>query len=86
MRFTDHAGLVWEVMDYTGSHPHRKRVSLGNWKADGRAFVPVDREGPVLLYAFGLIAHRDAEERNLMQQLSFAKPATATQGERMQRN
>ncbi len=89
--FTDVAGRAWEVIDYRieprpGQRPVKRRVPLGDWKAEGRAFVPVGREGPVLLHHFGYTAYREPTPKTLNSQLDSAKPATATPAERMQRN
>ena len=90
--FTDAAGRAWSVIDYKvipspqGEHGKKRRVPLGDWNAEGRAFVPIGREEPVLLYRFGLTPYRDLTPRTLQQQLDLAKPSIATPAERMQRN
>lgn len=86
--FTDAAGFSWSVVDFdqhllTGK---KKRRPLGAWDANGRAFVPIGRKAPVMLYEFGRVAYHDTEARTLAAQLAAAKPATATAAERMQRN
>jgi hypothetical protein len=75
--FADDADLDWAVVDYSGTPDTREPMSLGNPNADGRAFIPVDRDGPVLLYHLGRETYRDTERRTLLNQLHFAKPAPA---------
>lgn len=84
--FTDSAGRRWTVIDYMvpglpGSK--KKRVPISNWRAEGRAFVPVDRDGPVMLYAFDAAPNRYADTRTLEDQLHFAKPVHASAAERL---
>lgn len=75
--WTDADGLRWEVIDCWRPEIHgtRKRLALGSWKAETRAFVPVEREGPVMLYQFDRMPYRDATDKILAGQLQFAKPA-----------
>lgn len=87
MRWTDPStNLQWEVIDFVGARGARKKVELGHWTGEGRAFIPIDREGPVMLYSFGLVAQRGTDSRNLANLLSNAKPARASAGDRMQSN
>jgi hypothetical protein len=79
--WTDSEGREWEIVDF-----HRpdlktaKRLELGSHKAEGRAFVPREREGPTLIYNFGRIAYRDTGDRTLRNQLAYAKPAHVGSG------
>lgn len=83
-RFTDDAGQVWDVTDYvTTANFKKKRLPIGDFAADGRAFVPVGREGPVMIHRFGFTPYRDVDARTLRAQLELAKPSTATAGERL---
>ena len=74
MIWTDPSGLDWEIIDWQIKAGKRKRVTLGDWSAEGRAFVPYNREGQVLLFDFGRIAYRDAADRTLRDQHAHAKP------------
>jgi hypothetical protein len=69
-----------------GERGKKKRLPLGDWKAEGRAFVPVDRDGFAMLHRLGLTPYHDVGTRTLQQQLDLSKPSTATRAERMQRN
>jgi len=90
--FTDSVGRAWSVIDYgvipspQGERGEKKRVPLGDWSAEGRAFVPIGPDGPTMLHRFGLTPYHDVTPRILQQQLDLAKPSTATPAERMQRN
>jgi hypothetical protein len=62
----------------------RRAVPIGDWRSEARAFVPVNRDGPVLVYSFGPVGYRDdLRPKFLEDQLRFAKPLRATAGERM---
>lgn len=47
--FTDAAGRGWHVYDYkivnSGPLEKKRAVPIGDWSAEYRAFVPVNREG-----------------------------------------
>lgn len=66
-RFTDDAGHEWDVIDFkfAGDFKRKKRLPVGDRGADGRAFVPIGRDGPVMLHEFGTIAYRDLKPRTL---------------------
>lgn len=87
--FTDVAGRSWHVFDYRviGNGPDAKKRALpiGDWRAEARAFVPVNRDGPVLVYTFGPVAYRDSppQAKMLENELQFAKPLDATAASRM---
>lgn len=85
MNWTDPTGLAWEIIDWHRPDPagKRKRLELGAWNSDGRAFVPHERDGDVMIFEFGRIAYRDTSDRNLREQLRCAKRATAKAVERM---
>ena len=90
--FTDAAGREWSVIDYRvipsplGERGRKKRVPLVDRRAEGRAFLPIGRDGPVMLHRFGLTPYHDVAPRTLQQQLDVAKPSTATAAERMEPN
>lgn len=86
--WTDADGLAWEIIDWhrPGLEGKRKRLPLGSHKAEGRAFVPHERDGTIVIFEFGRIAYRDTKDRTLATQLKGAKPATARAVDRMQRN
>jgi hypothetical protein len=84
--FTDSAGNRWTVIDfYVPGLPGstKKRVPISNYRAEARAFIPVDREGPIMIYAFDFVAQRGVDVRNLESCLRYAKPLNATPGERL---
>lgn len=86
--FTDAAGRKWHVFDYrvvaSGPDAKKRAVPIGHWSSEARAFVPVNREGPILIYSFGAVAYRDdLRPRFLEDELRFAKPLNASAGERM---
>lgn len=81
--FADSAGAAWEVIDFVTVNGRKKRVPTGDHNADGRAFVPQGREAPVMVYRFGHVAYRTTEPKILEGQLRYAKPSTATPGQRM---
>jgi hypothetical protein len=83
--FRDSADREWKIVDYRVVDFKKKRVPLGDWRAEGRAFVPIDRDGPVMIHNFGYTPYRDTDNRTLQRQLDVAKPSTASAAERMQR-
>lgn len=87
--FTDRDGHRWTVVEYKMENGKRKRVPfrhlpMGDPSAQGRAFIPADDVGVVLLYRFETFAHRNIEPRTLQQQLDAAHPVHATPRERME--
>jgi hypothetical protein len=82
--FADAAGRAWTVIDYRVDGRKKKRVPLGDRRADGRAFVPDGWTGPVMLRSFGLWDYHTTEPKILEGQLHFAKPVGANALERMQ--
>ncbi|HTE44281.1 MAG TPA: hypothetical protein VK636_03465 [Gemmatimonadaceae bacterium] len=80
--FTDDAGLDWAVVDYTGMRDTREPVLLGHPSAEGRAFIPVDRAGPVMIYSLRRVSYRDTERRVLLDQLRFARPVADLRNDR----
>lgn len=83
--FTDSLGRAWTVIDYRVDGRTKKRVPIGDARADGRAFVPHGWDGPVMLRSFGLVEYRTTEPKILQGQLDHAKPSTANALERMAR-
>lgn len=84
--FTDRAGNRWTVIDFMvpglpGSK--KKRVPISNWRADGRAFVPVEHEAPIMIYVFDAAPNRYADPRCLEGQLQFARPLHASAADRL---
>jgi hypothetical protein len=67
--FTDSRGRRWTVIDYRVVGGKKKRVELGSWRAEGRAFVPDGWAGAVMLHPFGYVACHDTEPRTLEGQL-----------------
>jgi hypothetical protein len=86
MVWSDADGRAWEVVDYHFAGGKRKKIELGHWSAEGRAFVPHQRAGTVLLFEFSRVAYRDTAPRTLAAQFAMAKPVGSTAAERMQRN
>jgi hypothetical protein len=84
--FHDAAGRAWSVIDYKVVNGKKKRVALGSWTADGRAFVPSGWDRPVMLRQFISAEYHTTEPKILQGQLNLAKASTATPAERMQRN
>lgn len=76
MIWTDPTGLEWDVVDWRIVRDKRKRVELGSWESEGRAFVPYGREGDVMLFEFGRVAYRDTADRTLADQFRSAKPVS----------
>jgi hypothetical protein len=73
--FTDALGRAWDVFDFKTVAGRKRGVPIGHWSAEARAFVPVGRDGPVLVYPFGPVAYRDdLRPRFLENELRFAKP------------
>jgi hypothetical protein len=72
------------VIDYRVEGRRKKRVEIGDARAEGRAFVPDGWRGEVMVYPFGYVSYRTTEPRILADQLRFAKPAQTSAGERMQ--
>jgi hypothetical protein len=66
-----------------GSEAKKCAVPFGHWSAEARAFVPVNRDGPVTIYPFRAVAYREQSPRILEGQLEFAKPINASAAERM---
>jgi hypothetical protein len=83
LAFTDASGQSWEVIDFKAEIGRKQRVPLCNWRAEARAFVPVGREGNVMIYAFGAAPARWSDARTLNDQLHFAKPVGSSPGERL---
>jgi hypothetical protein len=82
--FTDASGRAWHVYDFRLVAGQRRAVPIADWRSEARTFVPVDREAPVLVYAFGFVAYRDdLRPKFLEDELRFAKPLNARTGERM---
>jgi hypothetical protein len=81
--FTDAAGRAWSVIDYKVIDGTKKRVALGSWTADDRAFVPDGWEGPVMLRHFIAADSRETQPKVLQGHLSFAKPSTTMPAERI---
>jgi len=82
--YTDALGQAWYVYDFRSVERRRRAVAIGDWRSEARAFVPVNRDGPVLVYAFGPVAYRDdLRPKFLEDQLRYAKPLSATAAQRM---
>jgi hypothetical protein len=76
--FTVSKGRRWTEIDYGVVGGKKKRVELGSWTAEGRAFVPDGWTGVVMLHPFGHVAYHDTEPRTLEGRLDFAKPVGAS--------
>jgi hypothetical protein len=74
--FTDSAGRAWDIYDFRVVNRRRRKVPLGDYRAEARGFVPVDG-GEVMIFRFGIIAYRNTTDRILGQQLAAAKPLSA---------
>jgi hypothetical protein len=83
--FTDGQGRSWLVYDFKTVERRRRGVPVGHWSAEARAFVPVDQQGPVLIYTFGAVAYHEFPPRAKMleNELRFARPLNATAADRM---
>jgi hypothetical protein len=53
---------------------------IGDRNADSRAFVPVARQGAVMVYPFSHGSWHGTESRTLESQLYYSKPLDATAG------
>ena len=84
-RYVDDDGRAWDVVDFRVIDRRKRTVPFCHRSAEGRAFVPVNRDGPVLLYTFGLVSYHSAERKCLEDQLRFAKAPYASAAERMTR-
>ena len=85
--FVDALGRGWHVYDYrvvgVGHDAKKRAVPVGHYSAEARAFVPIGRDAPVLVYAFNVTPYRDTNARTLEGQLRFAKPLNASAAVRM---
>jgi hypothetical protein len=72
--FVDTDGRRWTVYDFHVVRDRRRRVPIGDYRAEGRAFVPDGWTGDVLIYRFGAMVYRTTEPKILAGQLSYAKP------------
>ncbi len=57
--YTDALGRAWHVYDVRSVEGRRRAVPIGDWRSEARAFVPVNRVAPILVYSFGPVAYRD---------------------------
>jgi len=84
--WTDSHGRAWHLYDFRTLERKRRGVPIGDARAEGRAFVPVEG-GPVLVYSFGPVSYRQPLIDKLIEdQLRFAKPFGAPAGQRMDRS
>ncbi len=83
--FVDARGRAWHVYDYVvtgwGLSARKRSLVIGDRNAERRAFVPVGRRGPVMVYALNHGAWHGTESRTLESQLYYSKPLNATAGE-----
>lgn len=83
--FVDARGRAWHVYDYVvtawGSSARKRSLVIGDRKAGCRAFVPVGRQGPVMVYPLDHGSWHGTESRTLESQLYYSKPLNATAGE-----
>lgn len=61
-----------------GSSATKRRLAIGDRKAESRAFVPVGRQGAVMVYPFDHGAWHGTESRTLESQLYYSKPFNET--------
>jgi hypothetical protein len=73
---TDALGRSWIVLDFRVVDGAKRRLPLGDFRAEGRAFQPDGWEGPVMLHKFGYTPYRDTMRKTLLGQLDIAKAAT----------
>lgn len=80
MIWTDAHGLAWEIVDWEWKdfNKSKRRVTLGTFNADGRAFVPHHREGDVRIYYVHTFWYHDTSDRVLQEQLRLSRPASMT--------
>jgi hypothetical protein len=83
--FVDARGRAWHVYDYVatgwGSSATRRSLAIGDRNAECRAFVPVGRQGPVMVYPLAHGSWHGTESRTLESQLYYSKPLDAPAGE-----
>lgn len=80
--YTDALGRAWHVYDFRSVERRRREVPIGDWRSEARAFVPVKRDGPVLVHSLGPVAYRDdLRAKFLADQLRFAKPIYGSAGD-----
>jgi hypothetical protein len=80
--WTDARGRAWHVYDFRTVQGKRRGVPIGDWRAEGRAYVPATG-GQILVANFGPVAYHDPEPRFLEDYLRWAKPLGASAGDRM---
>ncbi len=78
--FVDATGRTWQVIDYKVVDGKKKRVAIGSWTAEGRAFVPDGWEGTVRLFPFGHVAYRFVESKVLEERVSALKSQAGASG------
>lgn len=83
--FVDARGGVWHVYDYvvTGWGPSARWrcLVIGDRNAENRAFIPVGRRGPVMVYPLRHGSWRGTESRTLESQVHYSKPLNEPVGE-----
>ncbi len=84
MKFTDAAGRRWTIQDYRVVGKAKKPVPFGDYRSEGRAFIPDGWDGPVMIHRWGYVEYREETAPKFLEgQLQAAKPSTATQGDRL---
>jgi hypothetical protein len=85
--FVDARGRAWHVYDYVvsgwGSSARKHSLVIGDRNAKSRAFVPVGRQGAIMVYALNHGSWHGTESLTLESQLHYSKPLHATAGERL---
>ena len=79
--FVEGRGWAWHVYDYVvvghGAGARKRSLSVGDRHAEGRAFVPLRRHGPVMVYSLVHGSWHGTERRTLESQLYYSKPFNA---------
>ena len=72
MRFLDAFGRLWKVYDYCVVGGERRRVPVGDRRAQFRTFVPEDL-GRILVYEFGYLMRHGSDRKTFASQLAEAE-------------
>lgn len=76
--FTDASGRRYEVIEWRYVKGKRKRLTTTR-ESQGRAFIPLDGSGEVLIYEYELhLDYRDTDPKTLARQLARAIPPGST--------
>jgi hypothetical protein len=78
MKQRDEHGTEWDVIDFHMVDRKKRRVELGDWRSDGRAFVA---NGQVRIYRFGQAAYRTPTPKTLANEFVNSRAPEAVPAE-----